>query len=223
MEVELAGHRLALLAPGGAWWAEGDALFVADLHLGKAAAFRRFGIPAPEASTGETLGRLDALLDRTGAGHLVVLGDLFHARLGLTPVVMDALAAWRHDRERLRITLVRGNHDRRSGDPPAELGMAPVDPGERLGPWTLAHEPDGVPDGGFALAGHVHPAVRLRDAGGTSPRFPCFHIRQRLMVLPALGAFTGTKAVHAALGDRVVAVIDEETLDVTAAVAAGAR
>jgi DNA ligase-associated metallophosphoesterase len=219
--LDLAGETVELLAPGGVWWAPGDALFVADLHLGKAAAFRRFGIPAPEASTDQTLDRLDGLLDRTRAARLVVLGDLFHARLGMTPVVMDRLAAWRAARPGLEIALVRGNHDRRSGDPPADLGVRAEDPGATLGPWRLAHEPDLPPDpGAFTLAGHVHPAVRLRDAAGrASPRFPCFHVSGRTMVLPALGAFTGARLVRPAPGDRVVALIEGEAIDVTAAAA----
>ncbi len=222
MDVDLAGGTLTLLPPGGAWWAEESTLLVADLHLGKAAAFRRFGIPAPEASTAQTLGRLDALLDHTRAHRLVILGDLLHARLGLTRDVLDSLNDWRERRADLDILLVRGNHDRSTGDPPADLRIDAVDPGATLGPWELAHEPERVRGPAYALAGHVHPAVRLRDrAGRSSPRFPCFHITDRAMVFPALGAFTGAKLVHPEPGERVVAIIEGQAIDATGALAAG--
>ena len=59
-------------------------VLVTDLHLGKSDHFRAAGIPVPHATDGDTLGRLDALLRGVDAQRLVILGDLFHDRKGVT-------------------------------------------------------------------------------------------------------------------------------------------
>ena len=96
-------------------------VLVTDLHLGKSDHFRASGIPVPDGADGDTLGRLDALLRACEAKRLVILGDLFHNRRGVTGPVLDRLAAFRAAWPELRIQNIRGNHDRNAGDPPASL------------------------------------------------------------------------------------------------------
>src|SRR5687768_1975535 len=71
----LAGERVELLASRALLWPAQATLFVADVHLGKAAAFRAGGVPVPRGATGADLQRLSALVASTGARRLVVLGD----------------------------------------------------------------------------------------------------------------------------------------------------
>ena len=66
---------------------------------------------------------------------------------------------------------------------------------------------------GYALAGHVHPAVRLRGEG-ESLRLPCFWFGARYGVLPAFGAFTGTAEVRPREGDQVFVIAEDEVLRV---------
>jgi hypothetical protein len=73
----VAPARRALLGREGT-------LFVADVHLGKAAAFRAGGVGAARRD-GNDLARLAALLARTGARRLVVLGDFLHAAADASP------------------------------------------------------------------------------------------------------------------------------------------
>jgi hypothetical protein len=88
------------------------ALLVADLHLGKELVFRKSGLAIPEGATQETLERLDRLLEATSARNLWILGDLFHARSGLSEQLEQWLVAWRQRQEAITIELVAGNHDR---------------------------------------------------------------------------------------------------------------
>ena len=197
LDVELAGVAARLLARRALWWPAEATLFVADVHLGKAETFRALGVPVPDGPTAATLRRLGELVDDCRARRLVVLGDLLHARPAQAPRTLDALRAWRRARAALHCVLVRGNHDDRAGDPPAELGIEVVDAPSRLGPFELCHEPAGAlaPSGdgepGYRLAGHVHPAVRLQGRAGDSVRLPCFALGAREAVLPAFGEFTG--------------------------------
>jgi len=207
----VAGERLVLLPERAAWWPAGNALFVADFHLGKAASFRSAGIPMPAGTTSENLGRLDRALAGRPAAHLVILGDFLHSVAARAERTLERFAQWRAARADLSVTLVRGNHDDRAGDPPAEWGMRCVDPGERLGPFALVHDPAPVA-GAYALAGHIHPAVRLSERGGQSVRLPCFWFGCSVGVLPSFGAFTGSALVRPRAGDQVFVVADDEVV-----------
>lgn len=210
----VAGETLHLLAERAAWWPAGRTLFVADFHLGKAASFRRAGIPIPETTTDDSLSRLGSALDRTGAERLVVLGDFLHSLDGRAPETIARFSDWRRARAALSITLVRGNHDDGAGDPPSEWGIDCVDPGVGLGPFGLMHEPKPV-RGGYALAGHIHPAVRLTEIGRQSVTLPCFWFGARVGVLPSFGAFTGSAVVRPRQSDQVFVIADGEVIAVT--------
>jgi DNA ligase-associated metallophosphoesterase len=208
----VAGERLVLLPERAAWWPARRAIFVADFHLGKAASFRRAGIPLPGGTTADNIERLEAVIDRSGAGHLVFLGDFLHSAQGRAPATLERFRRWRAARAALSITLVRGNHDDRAGDPPEEWGIRCVNPGAAMAPFALVHEPAPV-RGGYALAGHIHPAVRLSEPGGQSLRLPCFWFGARVGVLPSFGAFTGSAVVRPRAGDQVFVVADGEVIE----------
>lgn len=214
VECEVAGEKLVLLSERVAFWPARKALFVADFHLGKAASFRRAGIPLPAGTTTENVTRLDRAIDRTGAAEVVFLGDFLHSAQGRAPRTLERFHAWRESRAKVRLTLVRGNHDAKAGDPPCEWDVACIDPGERLGPFVLNHEPGPARGGGYALAGHIHPAVRLKAAGEKALRLPCFWFGARYGVLPAFGAFTGNAEVLPRRGDQVFVIAEEEVLQV---------
>lgn len=208
LEITWRTERLTLLGCRALWWPAQRSLIVADLHLGKPASFRSLGVPAPEAITTGDLDRLSATIASLDDPRLFVLGDLIHAANGRTDCTMDAVARWRARWPSLEVTVVRGNHDRRAGDPPPEWRFECVDGPWRLGPLSLIHEPD-TPCEGPALAGHLHPAVSAAARTGLGGlRAPCFWFRDRLAVLPAFGAFTGCHVVRPSIGDRVFAVGD---------------
>jgi len=181
-------------------------LFVADVHLGKAAVFRARGIPVPHGTSGETLDRLAAAVARCGATRLVVLGDFLHAKESQSASTMAALAAWRDAHPDLDCVVVEGNHDRHAGQVQAAFGFRTLD-----GPWVSGalrgvHDPaEASMPGLWTLAGHVHPVVRLRGRHDTL-RLPCFWLRDRVLTLPAFGAFTGGYAVDMLDGDSVFVV-----------------
>jgi DNA ligase-associated metallophosphoesterase len=211
LECTVAGERLQLLADRAAYWPSQRTLFVADYHLGKAASFRSAGIPLPPGTTTENVERLERAVAGTGASRVVFLGDFLHSAAGRAPRTLARFADWRAARPDVALTLVRGNHDARAGDPPAEWRLDVTDAGSRLGPFVLNHEP-GASRGGYALAGHIHPAVRLRDGADASLRLPCFWFAARYGVLPAFGAFTGTAVVRPRRGDQVFVIADGEVV-----------
>ena len=212
IECHVAGERLVLLPEKVAYWPAKKALFVADFHLGKAASFRSAGIPLPSGTTGENVERLEHAVARTAAKRVIFLGDFLHSAAGRAPRTLERFAAWRAERSAVELTLVRGNHDVRAGDPPEGFGMRCIDAGAELAPFVLNHEP-GASRGGYALAGHIHPAVRL-SGEGESLRLPCFWFGARYGVLPAFGAFTGTAVIRPRVGDQVYVIAEAEVLKV---------
>ena len=101
------------------------------------------------------------------------------------------------------MTLVRGNHDSRAGDPPASLRIEVVDEPYLLGPFALRHHPQ-LHATHFVLAGHVHPVCRLSGRGRDSLRMPCFVAAAGQVVLPAFGEFTGGWMVGAEVGGACI-------------------
>ncbi len=216
VEVDVGGVRLAARADRALVWRAERTVFIADLHLGKAAAFRRAGIAVPESGTHEDLVRLAAIVREERAARLVILGDFFHAKQGRTIAVADAASAWRDSIGDVEVVLVRGNHDRGAGDPPESMRMRIEDNGAMVGPLVVRHEPD-QDARGYVLAGHIHPAVRLADPGlGQGIKAPCFWFGARCAIVPAFGGFTGTAVVEPQRGDRVVALLGGAAVDLSA-------
>jgi DNA ligase-associated metallophosphoesterase len=187
--IELAGERLILVAQKAVCWPAQRMLVIADIHFGKAAAFRALGVPVPRGTTTENLAALDALVAGYGATQVVFLGDFLHARAAHARATQAALLDWRRRNPELHLTLVRGNHDRHAGDPGAELGIEMVDEPHTVGPFSFCHHPDLVAPG-YVLAGHVHPVYVLATRF-EALRLPCFVAGPNRMILPSFGSFTG--------------------------------
>jgi DNA ligase-associated metallophosphoesterase len=205
ISVTLAGERVELLAERALHWPGARTVFVADVHLGKAAAFRAGGVPIPRGATANDLARLSLLLESCAATRLVVLGDFLHAAAGRVAALDAAFLRWRKTHAGVAITLVRGNHDARAGDPPAAWGVTVVDDPHPLAPFVLCHEP-AEPRTGYALCGHVHPGVRVTGRAHESARMPCFVLGRRRALLPAFGRLTGLALVARTGGETRIAV-----------------
>lgn len=201
LDIELAGERLLMLPQKAMLWPRQRMLIIADIHFGKAAAFRSFGIPVPRGTTSENLQALDDLVVLTGADHVLFLGDFLHARASHASSTQAAMLAWRERRCALTLTLVRGNHDKHAGDPAAALGIDLVDEPYTVGPLSFCHHPD-IAAPGYVLAGHVHPAYVLATRFDTL-RLPCFVVGGTRTILPSFGAFTGGYTVRPEPGERI--------------------
>lgn len=207
--VHWAGEALHLLPAHALWWPAGETLFIADLHLGKAASYRAQGQPVPGGTTRDNLARLDTLIGQHRPQRLVCLGDFLHAASGRTPSVLASLKAWRELHRHVAMTLVRGNHDDRAGDPPPEAGVDVVDEPWLLGPFACCHHPRPAGERHpthFELAGHLHPVCHLSGRARDAIRLPCFVSEPGRAILPAFGAFTGGHALPVAPGRRFHAI-----------------
>lgn len=198
----LADESVHLLPERALFWPRKNMLVIADIHFGKAAAFRAQAIPVPHGTTAENLAALDALIAQHAVTHIVFLGDFLHAKTARSPTTLAALQRWRAQHPALRLTLVRGNHDLHAGDPPAALEIDVVDEPWCIDGFAFCHHPDAVTEA-YILCGHVHPVYRLKT-GSDTLRLPCFLIGPSRAILPSFGAFTGGYAITPETADRVV-------------------
>ena len=155
----------------------------------------------------------------------MVLGDFTHARAAMTPGLLKSLCAWRTRWSSLAFTIVLGNHDRGAerllfGLRLRLRGSAGLDRGARVpAPPDCG---DNV-SGPLALAGHLHPVVRLNGPGRDSLRTPCFVVGERQIVLPAFGEFVGGSLVTPSEGERLLIATARGVFDVTPGAGGAAR
>lgn len=185
LSTRVRGTAVTMRASGALWVEAERALVVADLHLEKGSSYAMRGQLLPPYDTRETLRRLEAEVAATRAAAVILLGDTFHDRAS-----EDRLAA--DDAERLRalargrrLIWVIGNHD---ADGPQALPGETADELSLAG-LTLRHEPQAGPQAG-EIAGHLHPAAKVRAPRGTVRR-RCFVTDGERAILPAFGAYAG--------------------------------
>jgi DNA ligase-associated metallophosphoesterase len=211
---KVAGEELELHPERAVHWPKRKMLLVADPHFGKAASFRALGVFVPKGTTQDALARLDALIARTNPEQIVFLGDFLHAKEGRNAETFEAIATWRSSHANIDMRLVRGNHDRRAGDLPAEVGIPSLDGPVVEAPFALAHHPVSVANQ-CVLAGHIHPCAVLTGPARQRERLPCFWFGPDVGVLPAFGDFTGCAEVDAGAGDAVWVVAEQSVAPVS--------
>lgn len=185
------------------WWDRARTLVLADVHLGKAAAFRLGGMPVPESLTGRDLDRLSGIIESTGAARVLILGDLVHGRAWRAePTRSLILRRFERLASRSRLELVLGNHDRHAhvllNELPVHLHTGALDEP----PFLFAHEPIECDHPG-QVCGHIHPVASIDAGPGGRVRAKCFWVSSGRIVLPSFGSFTGGFAVRPAEDDRL--------------------
>ncbi len=210
--LNLAGESTELLPSGAVHLLEHSALLIADIHFGKASSFRQLGVPVPGGTTHENLLALTHDLQSTQAQQLIFLGDFLHSRYSHTSDLHAALKQWREQHVQIKMLLIRGNHDSRAGDPPAQLRIDVVNEPHVLGPFALCHHPQHVA-GQYTLAGHWHPCITLQGKARERLRLPCFWLgdeaEHAVGILPAYGSFTGMHPIERRDTDAVFAIAGE--------------
>lgn len=209
LAITVAGTTLTCLSQRMLFWPEQRTLFVADVHLGKAASFRAAGVAMPTGHSGHDLDRIAALLVAYQATRLVILGDMVHAHTSYTVGLDRNFRAFRASFHDVEVILVRGNHDRHAGDAPAAWGLTIVSEPHVLGPFACCHEPGRAGHSGFELAGHLHPAIRLQTAR-EGVTLPCFWQHPDGIVLPAFGSLTGNFTLRLKPSERAFVIAGQQ-------------
>jgi DNA ligase-associated metallophosphoesterase len=212
-QIRIESEQFYLLPERAMFWPDRRMVIVTDLHLGRTIPTRGDQDETAADTTRTELIRLSDLLQRTGAAHLLILGDLIHSRAPGREEALAAFAAWRAAHPMPTLTLIRGNHDRQGGDPPDSWAVRCEDEPLTLGPFAFQHYPRSA-SAGYVVAGHLHPAVVLAGPRRRRLRFPCFWFGHDMALLPAFGRGLRTSVIRAQPGDRVFVVSDDAVLAV---------
>lgn len=204
------GLRLELLGAGALYWLEQRILFAADLHLGKAETLQAFGQAMPSGHSIADLERLAELARSCGASQVYILGDLIHARAGLTKKHMAEVGEWL-TRSGLELSLILGNHDHYAGGIPKEWNLDILPEGSQVGSLTLNHHPSEAD--APRLCGHLHPVIQLGSKLDAT-RLPCFVVEESQIILPAFGSVTGGAAVRPNRGRELYAAVGEGVVQI---------
>ncbi len=188
LTIELAGEKVLLSPEKALYWPAAKALVVADMHLGKTALFRQFGVPIPAALLTHDLERLTSIIAIYQPEKLIVVGDMFHQDFNSD---LQVFTEWRNTFETLQIILVQGNHDRLPMLQYRYMGIDLYRPNLNIFPFHFVHKPGNESEEKFIISGHLHPGVKLTAAARQAIKLPCFRVSEKNIVLPAFSAFTG--------------------------------
>lgn len=185
MEYSFGGQIFELLPEKAMWHQDSETLFISDVHIDKIHHFRKNGISLPANAGHRTLIKLDALVKRISPKTIIFLGDLFHA--SDNNGVLQFLE-WRRSISQIQCILVVGNHDVVTAKSIESDDILVTELYDFSG-ISCTHYP--TEDHKFNLAGHLHPAVKLKGKGRQSIVLPCFFFSENVAVLPPFGYFTG--------------------------------
>lgn len=213
VSVEIAEQTFQLHPFKVIFWEEQSSLLIADVHLGKTRHFRREGLWVPQSAGDQNYDKLMSLLLDLGPKRVIFLGDLFHSDYNQE---WEALTDITKGFSQVQFDLVRGNHDRLSDYAYAKAKIEVYEKPLLIENILLSHEPlPDYMDEPYNLAGHIHPAVRLRGRGRQYMRLPCFYFGESQGILPAFGNFTGMANLQIRAGDRVFIVGEDQVIAVS--------
>ncbi|MBL4891830.1 MAG: ligase-associated DNA damage response endonuclease PdeM [Rhizobiaceae bacterium] len=184
-ELEIAGETFVCDPSGCLYWPEQSCMIVSDLHLEKGSSFATRGRLIPPYDTGATLDQLQLRLDYWQPKIVISLGDSFHDADASSRIPQQYHSQLEAMIEGRNWIWIRGNHDPKapdnlSGEDAIELAIGAI---------TFHHEPV-VGTSAGEIAGHLHPAAKIRRRG-KSVRRRCFVGDGTRLIMPSFGAFTG--------------------------------
>jgi len=212
LSFSLSGHNVQFLPQKAIWIAHISSIFVADLHFGKAAHFRKSGIPIPEPIHYHDLNLIQQLLETYNPVDFYILGDAFHSDWNEQWVTLNNFLK---QFDTTTFHLVLGNHDilnpKFYHDSVFQVYLEPL----VIDNIILTHEPmDKIPSGMINFCGHIHPGIRLIGKGRQSLRIPCFHLLPSQLIFPAFGQFTGLSLVKPKPMDKIFGVCEEKIIEI---------
>ncbi len=200
-------QELILNTQRSIFWKETKSLILSDLHLGKAAHFRKHGIAIPMDTSLADLNRLENLIDHYQPQQVIVVGDLVHAGINQEVLLLEV---FRLKYPQLQLHLVKGNHDRLSSQISKRFGIHHHEEFFELNSILFQHHPaDSADPSSFRISGHIHPGVSIIIPPKRHLRLPCFLVAEHQIILPAFSKFTGLDSSDMSAAYQCYAITDD--------------
>jgi DNA ligase-associated metallophosphoesterase len=178
-------------------------LAISDLHLGKAAHFRKAGFAIPNAVSQKDLNRLKYLIEKFDPKRLLINGDMFHSDYNSE---INDFALWRQAFKNLEIILVKGNHDKQKVELYERLAINVVERSFDIAGFKFIHDIANCEVDKYVIGGHLHPGISIYNNAKQRLKFPCFYFGEKSAILPAFSHFTGLHLIKPQPSDQVFAV-----------------
>jgi uncharacterized protein len=188
------------------FWKDEKMLWMADVHLGKAAHFRKSGVPIPNSVHSEDYRKMEWLIGQYKPEKVLILGDLFHSSLNNE---WNYFKNWLKKYQNIHFLLVSGNHDILDTDQYCDLEW--ISENLVMPPFIFSHKPL-LYNNLYNICGHVHPGVVLTSKARHHLRLPCFYFGKSTGILPAFGNFTGCTPMDYDLDDNIFIIAEEQVV-----------
>jgi DNA ligase-associated metallophosphoesterase len=207
LELNIAGEKLLLSEDKIIYWPKQQVVFIADLHLGKTTHFRKSGIAIPTAIIKAEIDRLNNLISKFRPKRIFFLGDLFHSDLNHEWNIFNDFLKLN---PQIEFTLIKGNHDILSDENYNLSQLKIKNEPFQIHPFLLSHHPinqEDISKGEFNLCGHIHPGISIKGKGKSYLKLPCFYIKEKQLIMPAFGKFTGLAKIKSEKGSEIFIVL----------------
>ncbi|MEM3282071.1 MAG: metallophosphoesterase [Candidatus Micrarchaeaceae archaeon] len=181
------------------------ALAIADLHLGYEGVLAKKGIFLPKMNLKHIMDSLDNALSATGAGSIVVDGDIKNEFSDVDTEEFNELYEFvNHFKEKgVKLILIKGNHDNFVDRYRESFGITIARQELLIGNYLFFHGeemPKAYRDASTLIMGHEHPSIAVFTDAGSRERLRCFlygfYKGKRLLVLPAMNYFAQGREIN---------------------------
>ncbi|RZJ18899.1 MAG: ligase-associated DNA damage response endonuclease PdeM [Acinetobacter sp.] len=212
MTITIRDEELILAKERAIFLPHEQLLAISDLHLGKAAHFRKAGLQVPSTLTQSDLNRLSELLEKYNPKILLINGDMFHHDVNTD---IDDFERWKAQYQNLKFVLVKGNHDKLDEKKYRQLGIEVHEPSYCTTNFCFIHDAVKCKEENlYPISGHIHPGVSIYGKAKQSLKFPCFYFGNDYAVMPAFSAFTGLSLVKPKVNEQIYAVTPTKVVKV---------
>jgi len=212
MTITIRDEELILAKERAIFLPEEKLLAISDLHLGKAAHFRKAGLQVPSTLAQSDLDRLSNLLDQYQPKKLLINGDMFHHDLNTD---IDDFERWKEQYSNLKFVLVKGNHDKLDEKQYQKLGIDIHEPSYCTPNFCFIHDAVKCKEENlYPISGHIHPGVSVYGKAKQYLKFPCFYFGNEYAVMPAFSAFTGLSLIKPKINEQVYAITPTKVVKV---------
>jgi DNA ligase-associated metallophosphoesterase len=212
MRITIREEELILDQERAIYFPNQQLLAISDLHLGKSAHFRKAGVQVPSTMAQNDLQRLTLLVEKYTPHTLLINGDMFHHELNTD---VNDFARWREQYPKLKLVLVKGNHDRLASVHYQALGIEIKDPSYCTENFCFIHDAIQCNEKDlYPVSGHVHPGITIVGKAKQRLSFPCFYFGASYAVMPAFSTFTGLCLMRPTKNDQVFAITPNKVVPV---------
>lgn len=212
IKLTIRNETCHLLAEKAVYWEEKKTLILADIHIGKGTVFRRAGIPIPQGIMDDDLFAITQLVNRLDVKKCVIVGDLIHAKSGISEDVKNKFSAWLKNLS-CEVHLVLGNHDHSLiKGLPLEWSLEMHQESFLMEPFFFSHHPKEHPEW-FVWSGHLHPKVEIKNKYDRLV-LRCFQVFKTHAILPAFGFFVGGTLVKKTKDCSIYAIADDLVIEI---------